>query len=1039
MSTVRGNESTFEAATVERLKLLGYEYVCGPELDRDLSQVVLVDVLRDNLRARYPQLSETDLKAAAERITRPPGADTLHRNEAFHTGVLTRGFELVVDRPMLSADVGARGEEFLTGPLDRDVVHIHPIDWEHPEQNHFHVVNQLRIAGPDRIPDIVIFVNGLPLVVFELKNPWDESANVDDAHNQLQHYGALCPQLFEFNAFCVASDGNETLHGMWTAGMEWYAPWKSVDGHTVEPGKTGSMATLINGLFPKERLLAYIRHFVLFEVDKAGIVKKGAKYHQFFAVRAAVERTLAAFASADRRVGVIWHTTGSGKSLSMAFLVGILRHHPELGGPAFVIQVDRTDLDDQLYDQFAIAKHLVGNVDHAGSVEELRALLRTEGSAVVFTTIEKFALKRGPDGKLIETKHPLLSERSDIIVIADEAHRSQYGFLNGFARYLGEALPNAKRLGFTGTPLSFGGVKGSLESSETVEVFGDYIHTYDIRQAQQDGATVPIFYSPRKTDLHLKAGDIDKALADAATQEGVEGSDLESKKSRWAALAELAGADDRVKAVAADILAHYLERSATLAGKAIVVCMTRKNCVRVYDALTTLADCPEVKVVMTGNLKSDPKIWSEQGHITSKSQRDTIKKRMVDPDDPLKIVIVCDMWLTGTDIPCLHTLYVDKPMRGLNMVQAISRVNRVFRDKPHGLIVDYIGIGDELREATDTYKAGKGTGEPAPPIEEQAVPLFLECLDAARQALPEGRDWGAWRGLSPVAFEDFHMEVYAWLAEEDTRRDAFVEAEHRLSNAYLLVRTLDVGRQNADEVLFCQRVRKQVLKTKPGAKIKKSLEEAVRDLVDDHVASDGVFDIFKLAGIDTPDISILDNRFLQTFKDRPHEDLRLKLLQKLLADELTRRAAKNLAQAKSFRALLEETIKRYHKRIIDAAAVVNAMVEMKKEWDTADKRAAELGLSEEELAFYDAVHDNYATVYDEPFLRDLIHDVVQAVKSNLKVDWTEPHREDVKASLKAAVRRVLRRRGVKPEDFDGLTNAVLTQAAALWKDWPRAA
>lgn len=1035
MSNVRGNESTFEASTIERLKLLGYEYAFGPELDRDPAQVVLVDVLRDNLRARYPDLSTTDLATAVERITRPEGADTLHRNKAFHTDLLTRGFELRVDRAMVLSDRHAVGRPMLTGPAETEVVHIHPVDWERPERNRFHVVNQLRIAGPDRIPDIVVFVNGLPLVVFELKNPWDENANVDDAHNQLQHYGVLCPRLFEFNAFCVASDGNDSLHGMWTSGLEWYAPWKSVDGQHVEAAKTGSMATLINGLFPKDRLLAYIRHFVLFEVDKAGIVKKGAKYHQFFAVRAAVDRTLAAFQGDNRRIGVVWHTTGSGKSLSMAFLVGILRHHPALGSPAFVIQVDRTDLDDQLFDQFAVARHLVGPVQHAESVDQLRTLLRTQGSEVVFTTIEKFALKRGPDGQLFETGHPLLSDRSDIIVIADEAHRSQYGFLNGFARYMAEALPNAKRLGFTGTPLSFGGVKGSLESSETVEVFGDYIHTYDIRQAQEDGATVAIFYSPRKTDLHLRAGDIDKALADAATQEGVEGTELESKKSRWAALAELAGAEDRVLAVAADILKHYLERSATLAGKAMVVCMTRKNCVRLYDALTALPGCPEVKVVMTGNLKADPKAWSEQGHITSKAQRDAIKKRMVDPDDALKLVLVVDMWLTGTDIPCLHTLYVDKPMRGLNMVQAISRVNRVFRDKPHGLIVDYIGVGDELREATDTYRAGQGTGEPAPDIEVQAVPLFLECLDAVRAVLPEGGDWGGWRGLSPIAFEDLHTEVYAWLAEDDARRDAFVQAEHRLFNAYLLVRTLDAGRDNADEVLFHQRVRKQVLKTKPGTKVKKSLEEAVHDLVDDHVASDGVVDIFKLAGIETPDISILDDRFLQTFKDRPHEDLRLKLLQKLLADELTRRMSRNLAQSKSFRALLEATLARYHKRIIDAAAVVEAMVQIRKEMDATDKRVAELGLTEEELAFYDAVRDNYATVYDEPFLRDLVHDVVLAVKGNLKVDWTEPHREDVKASVKAAVKRVLKRRGVKPEDFEGLTNAVLGQAAALWKDW----
>ena len=1033
MSQVRGNESTFEAATIQRLRLLGYEYVYGPALSRATEQVVLVDVLRDNLADRYPSLSLRDLDAAVERITRPGGPTTLHSNRTFHVDVLSRGFELVTERPQAAVKkpkLGAIAEKGSTPK--RQVVHIHPIDWEHPESNRFQVVNQLFIGGPDRIPDIVVYVNGLPLVVFELKNPWAEDPNVDDAHNQIEHYTVLCPQLFEFNALCVVSDGNNTVHGMWTAGMEWYAPWNSIDGVNVEPGRTGSMPTLINGLFPKERLLSYIRNFILFEVDKKGIVKKGAKYHQFFAVRAAVESTLHAFREENKRIGVIWHTTGSGKSLSMAFLVGILRHLPELHSPSFVVQVDRTDLDNQLFDQFSVARHLVGEVKHADSVDDLRGLLRTEGSEVIFTTIEKFALKRGSDGKLIETTHPVLSTRSNLIVLADEAHRSQYGFLDGFARYLAEALPSAKRLGFTGTPVSFAG-------ADTVQVFGDYIHTYDIRQSQADGATVAIFYALRQARLHLSKADIDTALAEAAQQEGVEGSALEKHKTRWAALAELAGAKLRVAEVAADLLAHFTDRTQTLVGKAMVVCMTRKNCVKLYDALTKLPGCPEVKIVMTGNLKEDPKGWSEQGHITSKNQRDAIKKRMVDADDPLKLVIVCDMWLTGTDIPCLHTLYVDKPMRGHSMIQAISRVNRVFQKKPHGLIVDYIGIGDELRAATSTYAKGGGTGEPAADIEKEAVPLFLKCLADVRTTLPEGHNWGSWRGLSPIAFEDLHTRVFAWLAEDDHRRDEFLQAELRLQNAHLLIKSLAVGHQHADEVLFHQRVRKQISKTTPGGKRNKGLEEVVRDLVDDHVESEGVVDIFRLAGIKHPDISILNDDFLQTFKDRPHIDLRLKLLQRLLADELTKRASKNLTKTQSFRELLEKTLDRYHKRIIDAAAVVQAMVQIRKDLETSDQRAAHLGLSEEELAFFDAVHENYATVYDEPFLRDLVHDVVLVIKKNLKVDWTEPHRADVKAAVRAAVKGVLRKRAVKREDFDGLVERVLRQAEAVWKNWPLAA
>jgi type I restriction enzyme R subunit len=1028
-----GHESDHEQATIERLQLLGYEYVPGPDIERDEKEVVLVDILKSSLAYRYPDLDEAATNLAVEKLTRPDGVDTLHRNRSFHVDMLTRGFELPVERRMAMAaeTVAPYGESPSAPPAKREVVHIHPIDWQNPEANTFHAVNQLTIAGKNtRRPDIIVYINGIPLVVFELKNPYDEKPTVNEAFNQIGHYTVLIPQLFEFNAFCVLSDGNSALHGMWTSGMEWYAPWKSIDAYKVEPGKYGSMKSLIEGLFPKERLLDYIRNFILFETSKKGVVKKGAKYHQFFAVRAAVERTKAAFtATGDKRLGVIWHTTGSGKSLSMAFLVGILRDLKELRNPTFVLQVDRTDLDDQLHDQFAVARSLVGDVKHADSVDELRELLSSGGGEIVFTTIEKFSLKRGPDGKVTETEHPVLSERDNIIVIADEAHRSQYGFLSGFARYLNEALPNAKRLGFTGTPISFSG-------ADTQEVFGDYIHTYDIKQSQEDGATVEIYYTPRQAKLHLSDADIDKALDESAAEVGVEASEIENKKSRWAALAKLAGADDRVKELAGDILSHFTKRTATLDGKAMIVCMTRANAVRMYDALTALAGCPEIKVVMTGNIAMDPKEWSEAGHITTKAQRDAIKARLIDPDDPLKMVVVCDMWLTGTDIPCLHTLYVDKPMRGHNMIQAISRVNRVFRDKPHGLIVDYIGIGDQLREATNTYTKGGGAGDPAPKVDEKALPVFQECLEEIRSIVPEGVDYGNWRRLSAIEFDDLHRQAYVWLTEEEERTEAFLKAELRLTKSYLLVQHLDEAIPLADEVICYQRMRGQLGKLRPGENREQALERAVRDIVDDHVESDGVVDIFKLAGIEAADVSILDDDFLQTFKDKPYENLRLKLLAKLMADEIRLKAARNLAKAKSFKELLQKTMDRYHKRVIDAAAVVQAIVDMKKEMDADARRTKLLGLSEEELAFYDAVHDNYAKVYDEPLLRDLIHDVVHAIKLNLKVDWTESHREDVKAAVRAAVKRSLRKRGVKAEDFEPMMAALLQQAEALWKDWP---
>lgn len=1005
----RGTESDFELTTIERLERLGYTHVHGEELTRPHEEVVLKDRLRAHLVSAYPELPAVSIDEAVRQFSRPDGVDTLRRNMAFHLAV-TRGLEIRVEREDGQAEYA----------------HVYPIKWDAPAENDFLVVNQFPIHGQnDRRPDIIVFVNGLPLVVFELKNPYAVKPSVDDALNQIAHYRNEIPQLFDYNALTVVSDGITTLHGMWSADAEWYAPWKSIDGASVEKSTTGSMKTLAEGLFPKERLLAYIRDFILFEILQDKITKKGAKYHQFFAVRLAAEKSIAAVTGdAEKRIGVIWHTTGSGKSLSMVFLVGILRRQTALDNPTFVIEVDRTDLDNQLYDQFKVARALVGDVKQARDVDDLRDLLRTEGGEVIFTTIEKFRLKEG------ETEHPELSPRSNIILIADEAHRSQYGFDQGYARYLKEAMPNARRLGFTGTPVT-------LSGADTTEVFGDVIHTYDIKQSQEDKATVPIFYEPRQVRLHLNHKDVDEAVDEVAGTFDIR--DIERRKPKWAALAKAARADKRVEDLARDLLAHFRNRTATLKGKAMIVCMTRENCVELYNRLTMLPDCPEVKIVMTGNLGEDPPEWSEAGHLTTKAQREAIKKRMVDPDDPLQMVIVCDMWLTGTDIPCLHTLYIDKPMKGHNMIQAISRVNRVFRDKPHGLVVDYIGIGDDLREATNRYTQGGGCGEPAPDIEGEAMPLFFEHLDEVRGLLPAGVNYGDWRKLSKIDLEDRYSLVYGHLTESDDVRDEFLQAEHKLTRSFTLVKHLDDVRPLANEVIFYQRVRNQLLKTLPGKKPGRSVEEAIKDIVDDAVDSEGVVDIFQSAGIEKADISILDDNFLQTFKDKPNENLRLRLLEKLLADEIQRRQKKNLAKAKSFRALLEETLRKYHNRLIDAAAVIKTMVEMRRDWQEADARAAALSLSEEELAFYEAVAVNYQQLYGQEFLRDLIHDVVQTIKRNLKVDWTEPHRDDIKATVRSAVKRVLRGRKIKPEDFDKFLAFVMEQAEALYADWPLAA
>lgn len=1007
MSNYHGTETIFEQTTIERLKLQGYSSVLGLELERPQEQVVFPNTLRAFLARRYPDLPAAALESAIKTITRPDGVDTLRRNLAFHQ-LLVRGFELPVEFP------DGRKEYRL----------IYPVDWEHPAANSFEVINQLPIHGQnDRRPDLLIYVNGLPLVIFELKNPYSDKPTVADAYNQVQHYRYEIPQLFDYNAFVVVSDGITTLHGMWTASQEWYAPWKSIDGFAVEPNTTGSMKTLVEGLFPKERLLQYLRDFILFEVVNDKITKKGARYHQFFAARLAAEKTLDTYRrrgtpGEDRRIGVIWHTTGSGKSLSMTFLVGILRRVAELENPLFVIEVDRNDLDDQLHDQFVAARALVGDAPQARDVDHLRELLQTAGGGVVFTTIEKFRLKPG------ESRHPLLSQRANIILIADEAHRSQYGFEEGFARYLADALPNAMRLGFTGTPVS-------LSGADTVEVFGDLIHTYDIQQSQQDKATVPIYYEPRQVQLHLAQKDIDSLLQQLA--EGHDPAHVERWKGRWAALAAVARTQPRIGDLAQDLLAHFRARTATLKGKAMIVCMERENCVRLYEALRAVPDCPEVKIVMTGNLSEDPPEWSQKGYLTTKAQRDAIKQRMIDPDDPLQLVLVCDMWLTGTDIPCLHTLYVDKPMEGHNMIQAISRVNRVFRDKPSGLIVDYIGIGDALREAAGKFKGG-GKGDPAQEVATTAVPLFNEALAAIRGLLPKGRDYGGWRDLNTIDMEDLYSLVYGWLAAEDDRRDDFLQCELRLSSIFLLVKHLDGCRAWVDEVIFYQRVRKQILKTVAGRRPERELDHAVQDLLDDTLETTGVVDIFESAGIPKPDISILDENFLQTFKDHPHENLRIKLLQRIVADELQRRQHRNLAQVRSFKQLLERTLQEYHNRLIDATQVVQVMLDVKRDMEATARRSQALGLSAEELAFYDAIAGNVISLYDQATLSALVHEIVQAVKRNLKVDWT--NRDDVKAAVRAAVNRTLRRRKIREEDLKPFLGSILVQAEALYANWP---
>jgi type I restriction enzyme, R subunit len=1025
----QGTESQFEETTIDRLRALGYRYQYGGEIERDWRDVVMTDWLRAFLQKKYPKLPTDALEEAIVKASHPEGITTEQRNKNFHA-MLTRGFE----------------QKYRKSDGTETFEHIYLVEWDKEKwgENDFCVVNQLTIRGAnDRRPDIIIYLNGFPIVLFELKNPYEEDPNTLGAFNQVQHYKAGISQLFDYNALVVVSDGGmvghadddtpnavgSTLHGMWTSPWEWFAPWKSINGRDVVESSTGAMKTLIEGLFPAERLLDYLRHFIAFEVVNEKIEKKGAKYHQYFGVRFAVEEAIRATKpDGDRKIGVIWHTQGSGKSLSMAYLVAILRHDLRMENPTFVVQVNSTDIDDQLHDQFVAVKSLVGDVQHAESIEELRSLLSGDGGEVIFSTIQKFQLGEN------EIVHPTLSTRRNVIVIADEAHLCQYGLTEGFAHQLRKALPNASFIGFTGTPISFA-------QADTQAVFGNVIHSYDMMQSKKDHSTVPVYYEPRLIKLELTNEKIDAELAEITEEAGGSASQIEN--ARWAAIAEAAGTKERIGDLAKTLLGHFQQRNKMLVGKAMVVCMSRRNCVKLYDALTKMPGCPEVKIVMTGNLAEDPPAWSQAGHITTKPQRDAIKARMKDIDDPLKIAIVRDMWLTGTDIPCLHTLYVDKPMKGHTLMQAIARVNRIFSNKPGGLVVDFIGISDQLKEATKKYTQGGGEGNPAPDISGEAKEVFLQTLADVQDLLPElpaGNGYGGWRALPNIEFEDLFLRCCGHLTETDELRDDFLAGEARLNSAFSLVNHLPDCIGYADEVVFYQLLRKQLIKTTSGPSPKDEQKaKAVRELLDRSIESKGVVDIFAAAGIEKADISILDEKFLEEFKSHEHENLRLKLLAKILADEIRVREKMNLAKYRSFKEILEQTLQKYHNRAIQAADVVRVMIEIRKDMDNEAARSKALNLSPEEIAFYDAVAANIATLFDEKTLCDLIRDVVQAVKKNLKVDWTKPHREDVKAGVRAAVKTVLRRRGVKKEFLDALTDKVIVQAEALFKEWPLAA
>lgn len=993
-------ENTVQNAAIEWLQELGYQHQEGNSLDRkNLKKVVLEPDLLAFLLNTYPDVPTKVIKEHMSVFTTHEGMDVAHRNRDFHRK-MTQGVSI--------SWKDDQGKEYAK--------HIYPINYEKPEQNKFVCVDEMTIIGKNtRRTDLLIYINGLPVIVFEFKNMFDANVGVDNAHRQIGHYILDIPQLFDYNAISIISDGREALHGMYSSAMEWFAPWKTLDGDTIVQEDDLQLETLLKGLFPKATLINYLHNFIFHEDHNGKIIKKGAKYHQYWGITLAVESSKKNIKPAgDGRLGVIWHTQGSGKSISMAILTGILRQLPEFKNPTIVIQVDRSDLDEQLYENFVLAKDLVGDVQHATSTNELRALLSTDGGGVIFTTIEKFRLKDLEIGK--EVTHPVLSERYNLIVMADEAHRTQYGFKDGgFAQNIRRALPNASFIGFTGTP-----VDG--KDADTELVFGKTIHTYDIKQAVIDGATVPIYYEPKMVPLSIK-GNYDKKL------EEIEETEEDTNHSVWAAVEDAAGSKDRVARVASDILEHYKARTATLDGKAMIVCMSRRNCVKMYDALTALEGCPEIAVIMTSNISKDPKEWNP--HIRTKDMMEAVKKRFKNPDDPLKMVIVRDMWLTGFDVPCAHTMYVDKIMKGHNLMQAIARVNRVFEDKPNGLVVDFIGISGMLAEATKKYTGGGGEGKPTIDMDE-AVALCLEQFQKVKH-LMDDFDIETLKAHSSAEKMKWSNNLVNQLLASDIIIDTFLHEEMKLSELVAMTNSDDRIWDIQEEVGVIQKIRQVIRKIKnpPGAKREKN--ERIKDLISKSLESQAIVDLASMYDLDQIDISIIDDRFQAIVKEKGDENIKVELLKRIINDELKVRMNSNIRKMTNLKLELEKMLGKYHKNSMDSIAAIKHLLDLAQEFKNDDKRTKELGLTEDELAFYDLLSANEKLLNVKGPIQDLVHTVVDSVKKNLQLDWTK--KENAKAAIRLALKRELR--GIVPfSELDNLLREVLEQAEGQYKEWP---
>ncbi len=1038
-------EDQLEQLCLSWFQAQGYDIIYEPDIAPDAPQperpdyntVVLQGRLRDALQRINPDIPPPALDDAIEQVLKPQHQVLIKNNQALH--------QMLIDGVAVTYD--------LDGQKRGDRVKL--IDFNNVAANRFLVVNQYTVKGIKQLrrPDVVVFINGLPLFVIELKNPADEKADIWAAFDQIQTYKEEISDLFVFNAACVISDGTLARVGSLTADTERFMLWRTLSAEDDKPLLEYELETLVKGFFNPELLLEYLHDFVLFEDDGATLIKKIAGYHQFHGVRAALQAIVAASSEGgDRRGGVFWHTQGSGKSISMTCLVGQLVQHPALKNPTIVVVTDRNDLDGQLYETFCAAKRLFQQTPiQADDRYQLRDMLaQRPAGGIIFTTIQKFGLLQG------ETQHPVLSTRSNLIVITDEAHRSQYGlkarldsasnqYKYGYAYHLREALPDATFIGFTGTPIE-------INDKDTRAVFGAYVSVYDINDAVEDGATVQVYYESRLAKLELNQAEL-PSLDDDIEELLEDEEDLasgEKVKSEWASLEKLVGAEKRLKQVAEDLERHWQARLDVMDGKALIVCMSREICVQMYRLLTELK--PEwqaplltrqqgkgqidyedpsqgvIKVIMTGSATDKLHF---QPHIYNKPTKKLIEKRFKDPNDPLKIVIVRDMWLTGFDVPSAHTMYIDKPMKGHNLMQAIARINRVFKDKPGAVVVDYIGIANELKNAMKTYADNKGKGKPTVDTVE-ALAKLLELLDVIH-GMYDKFDYSAYRtdGMQLLIPAANHI-----LGLQDGKKRYF-DTVLALTKAFSLCSTLDEAKDLKEEIAFLQAVKAVIAKSTNGKSKKSEAEksQALKQILDNAVIPNGIADIFELAGLDKPDIGILSDEFLEDIKHMPEKNFAVDLLEKLLKDQIRSRIKTNVVQSKKYSERLQATLIKYTNRSIETAQVIEELIQQAKEFREDAKRHQDLGLTADEIAFYDAIVDNESAVRElhDDTLKQIAVELTEKLRASVTIDWR--NKASVKAAIRRQIKRILRRYKYPPDRQDTAIELVIQQAEVLSESW----